>query len=340
MKILADATLPDLQMVFLKHFELSVYHNLNQLQELLPLHDVLLCRSTLPVNENLLKHNKLSCLATASSGTDHIDSELLYSKNIQLFDAKGSNAVSVADYVIASLMYLDKTYNLHPKKAVIIGMGAVGSIVFRRLQLLNMEIATYDPRRSLRDPDFKSCLWDKIFDADLICIHANLHNEQPFPSLGLLSKETFSLLKPGAIIINASRGGIVCENALLNSKNPLYYCTDVFMNEPDINPDIVSYATLCTPHIAGHSIEAKKEAVLMVSDKIHHYFGLPVSERTHQTKITFSSTNEPWQEQILNLYTPETETLALKTATIKKETFQQLRKNHQYRHNMDHLFSS
>ena len=103
MNILADATLPSLQDWFGIPFNLSVYHSNHDLQQQLPQNNIVICRSTLRVNKKLLEGTPIKAVATASSGIDHIDSDYLTQNGIELFDAKGCNAGSVADYVLATL---------------------------------------------------------------------------------------------------------------------------------------------------------------------------------------------------------------------------------------------
>ncbi|CEG56429.1 4-phosphoerythronate dehydrogenase [Legionella fallonii] len=334
MKILADASLPGLDIAFPKPFILSLYSNEQELCSMLDGQDILLCRSTLKVNQELLKEHHLKCVATATSGTDHLDHFFLRSQNIPIIDAKGSNASSVADYVIASLAYLDQQHLITSKHVGIIGMGEVGKRVYARLKAANFHIQPYDPPREQWDQQFKSCELEQLLAMDILCIHAELHNIAPYPSLNLLNKDFLDQLKPGCIIINAARGGIVNEEALLKTQQNLIYCTDVFLNEPSIDKRIVEKATLCTPHIAGHSLEAKWTAVAVVSEKLHELIGLPVPQfdlPPQDLQITLNQT-QSWQELILSLYNPFAETSYLKQAHSKEEAFLKLRKQHQKRH--------
>nr|WP_280642008.1 hypothetical protein [Legionella israelensis] len=134
--------------------------------------------------------------------------------------------------------------------------------------------------------------------------------------------------------MNASRGGIVNEPALLAAKETFVYCTDVYRNEPDINPEIIEYATLCTPHIAGHSIEAKYEAVFCISRFFHRMLGLPPPDdkMPFKKQAEFLPSESAWQDTILSIYNPLNETLELKKSSHLKETFLQLRKAHDFRH--------
>ena len=275
MNILADASLPGLDAAFPDPFNLTRYHTCDELMDKLCEHNILVCRSTLKVNEALLKNTHINCVATASSGTDHIDLKYLKQQRIQLFDAKGSNANSVADYVMSCIAYSDQQHLLKGKKVGIIGMGQIGTKVYARLTALGFQLHTYDPLKAEQDSSFQSCELHDLFPCDLLCVHAQLHETQPYPSLNLIDNDFLSQLKPGCILINAARGGILNEEALLNTPIPLVYCTDVYLNEPEITKRIIDKATLCTPHIAGHNLEAKHAAVARVSEQIHRLAKLP-----------------------------------------------------------------
>ena len=319
MNILADASIPGLDKAFPKPFKLSCYYSPDEITNLLNGQDILLCRSTLKVNNALLNNNNLKFVATASSGTDHLDRDYLQSQNISIIDAKGSNADSVTDYVLSCLAFLKKKHQLNVKKAGIIGVGKVGTKVLSQLKALDFELSAYDPLKAEQDNLFKSCTLNSILDSDLICIHAELHNNPPYPSFNLIDDNFLTQLKPGCIIINAARGGIVNEKALLNNPQPLIYCTDVYLNEPDVNKGIIDKATLCTPHIAGHSLEAKYAAVALVSEKLHRILGLPIPEfavpvTTHPLSL---NKEKSWEDLILSIYNPADETKQLKQAVDK-----------------------
>lgn len=284
MKILADVTLPGLEDSFPSPFILSVYSNPIELAQQLAHQDILLCRSTLKVDKALLKSHSLRCIATASSGTDHLDHPFLKHQNIRVIDAKGSNATAVADYVIACIAYLDQKQLLKGNKAGIIGFGKVGTQVDARLKAADFQNVLFDPPKSERDPFFLTASLEELYDVDILCIHAELHHQQPYSSFNLIDRAFLAQLKPGCIIINASRGGIVNEEALLKSSPSLIYCTDVYLNEPKIDSRIVERSLICTPHIAGHSIEAKRSAVTMVSEQIHQMFGIPIPQRDQGAK--------------------------------------------------------
>ncbi|KTD50686.1 erythronate-4-phosphate dehydrogenase [Legionella quinlivanii] len=335
MNILADASLPNLKSAFPAPFNLTVYEDQSHIPHLLAGQEILLCRAALKVNESLFRKHRVKYVATASSGTDHIDSGLLAQLGIELLDAKGCNAQAVADYVVCSIAWLRKHRKFSGKNAVVIGAGMVGSKVSRRLKMLGFEVLNYDPLKSASDTGFKSCGYQELFDADLISIHANLHTIDPYPSFHLLDEPFFNAFNPQGIIINAARGHIVNEQSLL--KRPgLIYCTDVYSNEPAVNPEIIKMATVCTPHIAGHSIEAKLRAVQILSCKLHALYNLPLSPFPESQVFMDEPAAETWEELALALYNPEPETAALKQAVDLQTAFLQLRKAHPPRHDFDH----
>lgn len=335
MKILADASLPGLPQAFPPPFKMTYYHQEQDIHNLLENQNILVCRSTLKVNKSLLKHANLAYIATASSGTDHIDVDYLNTRNIKLIDAKGCNATSVADYILSSVAYL-QSVGIHPRKVAVIGLGQVGIKVISRLNAAGFEIIGYDPLLAKQN-NYHANL-ESVFEADLICLHPNLHRNPPYPSFHLVNENFLKQLKKGTIIMNASRGDVVDEQALLGFRDSILYCTDVFSDEPFINRDILHYATLCTPHIAGHSIESKWEAVRLVSEQLHHAFELPHPQWSYPSvpEKPINCIFPSWQEIALNLYNPISETMALKKGADAKETFLKLRKSH-VRHNFNAL---
>lgn len=333
MNILADAALPGLSEAFPSPFKLTLYTHNEEIPEHLKDQDVLLCRSTLKVNQALLASSSIRYVATASSGSDHFDYDFLQLKNIVPIDAKGCNAVAVADYVVSSLAYLDKVALIGGSKAGIVGLGHVGTKVSARLVDAGFEPVSYDPLRANKEHSFVSCSKESLYDCDVLCIHAELHNNEPYPSRNLIDANFLKQLKPGCVIINASRGGIVDEQALLNHPD-IIYCTDVYLNEPQINKEIIARATLSTPHIAGHSLEAKFAAVAIVSKKLHNLLGLPSPAYATPAapELILDADYNSWQELALKLYNPLAETLQLKQAANLEEAFLLLRKKHNYRH--------
>lgn len=339
MRVLADASITNIDQYFSDFFDLILYANASDLLAHIDSADILVCRSTLKVDESLLKSSMIKCVATASSGTDHIDKQNLMSKKIKLIDAHGVNAQAVCDYVLATLTFLKKEGYYLGKKVGIVGVGAVGSKLSSILDLLDFDVIGYDPLKDLHSTDFKTCDIEELYLADIICIHANLHTTLSNPSLNLFDSKLLRQLKPGVIIINAARGGIVNEQALL-ATDKIVYCTDVYLSEPNINRYIVDYATICTPHIAGHSIEAKINSSEKIIKDIYAEYAPAVpflqSEIIKNNKSVkcydFSLDSIKFQDFILGKYNPYYETQLMKLAEDKSKAFIELRNSHNIRY--------
>lgn len=310
--LLADASLPELSTAFPPPFQLTCYQSLDELKHALPHHKLLLCRSTLKVNHALLNHAKLDYVLTASSGRDHLDEAYLSTQQTKIIDAKGSNAWAVVDYVLACLSYIEDIKGIHPKTVGIIGYGEVGSRLYRTLDARGYTLMTYDPLHP--GPNHTELM--QLAECDLICVHANLHHTSPYPSFHLLSDDFLKKRPPQSIIINASRGDIIDEQSLITHHRGLY-CTDVYTNEPSINKEIVKHATLCTPHIAGHTIEAKIQAIRQLSKTLHEQLHLPPPPFPAFPSKSHDTTYDPIQE-----------TQALKASIDLEATFLTLRKAH------------
>lgn len=328
-KLLVDGSIPSVADFFGSAFQISIFNNETECQQQIRHQEVLLCRSTLKLDSVSLAQTSLKCIATLSSGIDHITQHP--SHVLPILDAKGANARAVADYVIACLAVGTENRLIQGRQAGIIGMGAVGSLVASRLKQLGFMVMTYDPLRALRDPTFLSDPWSALLDCDVICVHPNLHNGVPYPSRHLLGETFFSQIKKMAFLINAARGDIVDESALLKYQS-VYYCADVFSDEPQVNKKIIDFATLCTPHIAGHSIEARIRALAVVSQKIHAFFGLSPTHLQHEEMADLILDPLTWVDTTLSFYDPREETQTLKLSQDVKNTFLALRKAHTYRH--------
>ena len=82
--LLIDEHIPCVTQYFAKYFQIEMYHQLDEVAHKLAHQDILVCRSTLTVDEKLLEHSQLKILATASSGTNHINLEALKVKSFVL----------------------------------------------------------------------------------------------------------------------------------------------------------------------------------------------------------------------------------------------------------------
>ena len=158
LKILADQAIPNAKQIFSAFGDVTLKYGRDIVADDLKGVDALIVRSVTKVDDDLLRHaDSLKFVGTATSGIDHIDRKALESRQIEFAAAHGCNARSVADYILSVLMVLAQRYNLDFSKMSlgIVGLGHVGTRVYRRAQALGMKIVCSDP---LRASQFRSIL--------------------------------------------------------------------------------------------------------------------------------------------------------------------------------------
>jgi erythronate-4-phosphate dehydrogenase len=238
--------------------------------------NILLSRSTLKINKNLLTNVPLQYYATATAGFDHVDIDYLISNDIQYFFSSGCNSNSVAEYVMINIQNHLSENNLSPKTQTIgiIGYGNIGKKVAHYSKLLALKVIVNDPPLSDMNynfpADFKYVeLNNLLTNSDIITNHIPLTKDGKYKSHNLLN-ENLELIKQDSLFLHCSRGGIVNEVKLLQIKKEknLTLITDVWENEPVINHELLDISEISTPHIAGHSINAKINASNMIMEDL------------------------------------------------------------------------
>ena len=281
MKIVADEQIPYLHDALCKSADLKLCHGRRIGASDLRDADALLVRSVTTVNEDLLCNSQVKFVATATSGDDHVDVDYLRRNGIGFVDAKGSNARSVAEYVLSCLCVLAEQdrFNLSNKTIGVIGCGKVGSRVLALLDALGVTTLPNDPPLQATDPKGYKHYHDleEVLTADVITMHVPLTDTGNYPTRGLVDVDFLSALKRGAVVINTSRGGIVDERALKNHLIAEPTCKavlDVWQNEPCIDVDLLAATAIGTPHIAGYSTDAKACAARQVIQATCDFFGI------------------------------------------------------------------
>lgn len=233
--------------------------------------DVLLVRSITKVNESLLKENpKLAFVGTATIGEDHIDKPYLASRNIPFYSAPGCNAISVAEYVISALVVLAEKYllNLLPLKVGIVGAGNTGSRLSEKLTALGIEHVLCDPFISEENYQGRTFVdLDEVLACDVISLHVPITRGGDHATYHLLDEKRLSALKDEQILINACRGEVIDNQALLKLKQTglkTKLVLDVWENEPNVLIPLIEYADIASAHIAGYSLEGKARGTEML----------------------------------------------------------------------------
>ncbi len=226
---------------------------------------VLLVRSVTRVNRELLDGSQVEFVGSATIGTDHVDLPWLKSQGMEFVNAPGCNAVSAAEYVIASVLLCARRNHLDLVGSTvgIVGCGNVGSRVQARFEAMGFECLACDPPRAEREGTAGFVDMETISGADIVTVHVPLERDGKHPTLGLINREFIENLEPGTILINTSRGNVHDESALkerLVRQDDIHAILDVWRNEPGIDAELVAKAAVATPHIAGYSIDGKLRA--------------------------------------------------------------------------------
>ena len=271
MKIIADQQNPFVREAFSRFGDVVILDGRAISPEHVRDADILLVRSVTKVDAGLLDNSQARFVGSATSGIDHVDVDYLNEQGIDFAYAPGSNARSVAEYVLSSLFVLaeQRAFSLMEKTVAIIGCGHVGSCVHEFARALGMQCFINDP--PLKDKTGSSIYsdLDKALSADIVTIHVPLTDNGDYPTRSMVNADFLAQLKPGAIIINTSRGEVVDEAALKQfiDNNGISVVSDVWSNEPCIDTDLLARVAIGTPHIAGYSLDGKLSATKMLFDQ-------------------------------------------------------------------------
>jgi erythronate-4-phosphate dehydrogenase len=261
-KIIADENIPCAREAFSHLGEVCLLPGRAITRENLLDADLLLVRSITPVNAKLLQNTAVRFVATATIGTDHVDTAYLEQQNIAFASAAGSNANSAAEYVVAALVHHAIKHGLSVASLTlgIVGVGHIGSRVEKMAAGLGMRVLLNDPplARQTRDPKYLPL--EALMEADVITLHTPLAHEGEDATFHLFDTIRLHAMKHGSVLINTSRGAVVDNAALkaaLQSGHLSAAILDVWENEPDIDVELLRLAEIGTPHIAGYSLDGK-----------------------------------------------------------------------------------
>lgn len=223
--------------------------------------EVLLVRSVTTVNAALLDKTPVRFVGTTTIGVDHVDVEYLRDQGIAFANAAGSNANSVAEYVMAAIVHYvcAKRLRMFDLTIGVVGVGNVGSRVVKFAQALGLRVLQNDPPRQRAEKNTEFLSLDQLMQADIISLHTPLTMTGNDATFHLFEAKRLAQMRPGSLLINTARGGVV-ETAALKAALPQGQLTgylDVWENEPEIDGELLEQVGLGTPHIAGYSYDGK-----------------------------------------------------------------------------------
>lgn len=270
MRIVVDENMPHAQALFAEFGEVIPLAGRQICAADLKEVDALMVRSITRVDRALLADcPRLRFVGTATIGTDHVDQALLAERGIPFFSAPGCNKASVGDYVLSALLVLAERHELtlSEMSLAVIGAGNTGECVAGKAQALGMKVLRCDPPRARQEGASGFVDYQTALSADIVSFHVPITEQGQDASFHLLGAKEIAQRPAGQILINASRGEVWDNEALLARQQgpaPLKLVMDVWEKEPEVLAALVPYTELATPHIAGYSLEGKARGTWML----------------------------------------------------------------------------
>ena len=283
-----QAAIDELGADFELHHDTKLWADADELRRLAADAEALIVRNRTQVDGTLLEAaSRLKIVARLGVGLDNIDLEACKARNIEVCPAIGANALSVAEYVIAASLILrrgpalrattDLTGSRWPRESCaagreiagsimgIIGFGSIGQITGERARAMGMKIIACDAALPEGAEAWRTAsrvnLDTLLKTADIISLHCPLNEG----TRGLIGEKEISQMKPGAIVINSARGGIVDEVALARALRAGALggaALDTFESEPISHECAALFDglenVLLSPHIAGVTVDANQ----------------------------------------------------------------------------------
>ena len=268
-----------------------------QLLEAIADADALIIRSATQVTAEVIAAGKqLAVIGRAGIGVDNVDVGAATARGIVVMNTPGGNTVTTAEHAIALLVALarhipqatasmksgkwDKKsfvgMELYNRTLGVIGLGNIGRIVAQRARGLGMKVVAYDPFLSA---DAAAKLEVELLDLDSLLARSDalsVHVPRTADTAGLLGRAAFAKARPGVLVVNAARGGIVDEDALLEALESGAVggaALDVFEEEPPPkdHPLVAHPRVICTPHLGASTEQAQVNVSIAVAEQVRDY---------------------------------------------------------------------
>jgi len=270
-----------------------------ELPQIIGEYDAIIVRGATKVRGELLeKAINLKVIGRAGVGLDNIDLEVTMARGIKVVNTPAATTNSVAELALTMILASTRdvvkgtcnikanpeTFKTMKKELFsreidgkilgLIGTGRIGTALAVKCKALGMSAIGYDafvPENPV--VEMKSSMNEILKEADYISLHLPLTPETKH----MIGKEQFALMKPGTVLVNCARGGIVDENAAheaLESEQLWYYCTDVFEKEPpdSDNPLLKHDHVIIAPHIGAQTKEGNFRASVQAAERVIESF--------------------------------------------------------------------
>jgi len=268
------------------------------LKAILGEYDGICIRSGTKLTADVLANpGNLRAIARAGVGVDNVDLPTATRHGIVVMNAPDGNTLSTAELTIALMMAVSRNIvpacaslkagewnrkafmgrQLAGKTVGIVGLGRIGSAVAKRCLGLEMKVMGYDPFIAGAPPDpakqirLVDSLDELLTQADYLTVHTPMTDE----TRGIIGRRELDLLHEGAYVINAARGGIVDEDALLEALESGRLggaALDVYTQEPPENRALVEHPkVVCLPHLGASSVEAQRSVAIDACQNLVDY---------------------------------------------------------------------
>ena len=275
MVVIIDKGIPFLEGVFPPEIDVRYLSPEDITPEAVRCADALFVRTRTQINKELLHGSNVRFVATATIGFDHIDQDYCREAGIRWVSCPGCNAQAVCDYVEEAISSIKSGENA--LTIGIVGYGHVGKLVAQMAQRQGYQVLLSDPPLGIG-----MSLEQLAPLCDVLTFHTPLTREGEHLTYHLCDETILRLCQPNTLLINAARGGVIDEQALLSTLNTqhstLNYTTaiDCWENEPNLNQELLKKVDLASFHIAGYSIQGKMNASEMCLRAFCEFFSLPI----------------------------------------------------------------
>jgi erythronate-4-phosphate dehydrogenase len=239
--------------------------------------------------------------------------EYLQKRGIVFASAAGSNANSVAEYVMAAIIHhaVQNHLSLDQLTLGIVGVGHIGSRVEKMAAGLGMRVLLNDPPLARQTGDPKYFPLAALMAADIITLHTPLTYEGVDSTFHLFDARRLHAMQRGRVLINTSRGPVVDNAALkeiLQKRHLSAAILDVWENEPEIDVELLRLVEIGTPHIAGYSLDGKLNGTNQIYHAACEFLGVAPQWQMRKTLPLIAEPKIRWSE---NLKSPARELDAL-----------------------------
>lgn len=285
--------------------------------------DALLVRTRTRCNASLLEGSRVKVVVTGTIGTDHIDLDWCRTAGIKAVNSAGCNAPAVMQYVASTLSRCGIDPKMHTLGVV--GKGNIGSLVAALYRGAGGKVLVSDPPRKLAghtDEEYLP-LEEVLRRSDAVTLHVPYEKGTHH----LIGPKETEMFREGAVLVNASRGGVVDETSLLENRKDITLIVDTWEGEPQISRATLEKANIATMHIAGYSLEGKQRATRTMIETLNREFGLDISAEG-LADYDYAANLLSWEETAAS-YNPLADDALLRP---EPERFEELRDNYALRH--------